>query len=138
MVSLTQHRLEEWWHRCLYTEREIYLAKREINVYDFYDYLKRMNKAGVLGAWMHNLPGFHLDPTPLQVKEGRLFIKKFRRLLRKMDEKDAKRPDLIPFKKLAWLARKSRVSIEDVRLMLDRFEDMRFYARIYKNRVLKQ
>lgn len=103
----------------------------KITLQDFANQLNMVNKIGSMSQLMQYLPGAG-KVSPDMLEKGEAEMKKFKALISSMTLKERLYPPILDSSRKKRIARGAGSSLSDVNLLLDRFEQMQHYAKLFK------
>jgi signal recognition particle subunit SRP54 len=103
---------------------------------DFADQLSMVNRMGSLTHLVKLLPGMgHISPEILE--KGQVEMKKFRAIISSMTSRERINPRILDASRKKRIAGGAGVSVADINILLQRFEQTQQYAKLFKKFGLK-
>ena len=98
---------------------------------DFAKQMEMMGKLGSMSSMMKYLPGMvRLDISADMIQKGEVDLKKFKALINSMTQKERKTPKILNGSRKTRIARGAGLQVEDVNLLLSRFEQSQQYVKL--------
>ncbi len=109
------------------------ISKGQLSLQDFADQLKMMQKLGSLSQIVKYMPG-GANPalTPEMIQKGEVELKKFGAIISSMTHKERFLPRILDASRKKRIAAGAGVSVADINLLLERFEQSQQYVKLLK------
>ncbi|MGB8367214.1 MAG: signal recognition particle protein [Candidatus Babeliales bacterium] len=98
----------------------------------FAQQMDMLNKLGSLSQIAKYLPGMNDKISPIMLDQGEKEFKKFRVIINSMTKKEQFNPRILNGSRRKRIAQGAGVTVSDVNLLLDRFEQMQQYVKLFK------
>jgi len=111
------------------------ISSGKITLQDFAKQLDMMSKLGSLAHVVKFLPGAptaQLSPDVLE--KGDKELKRFKAIISSMTRKERLAPHMLDGSRKARIAKGSGVMVQDVNLLLERFEQSKRFVKLFKNK----
>ncbi len=108
------------------------LASGRLTLTDFAEQMAMINKLGSLSQIAKYLPGMGNRISPTLLEQGEAEFKKFRVIIDSMTKKERLNPRILNGSRRKRIAQGAGVMVSDVNLLLDRFEQMKQYVKLFK------
>lgn len=109
------------------------LLKGHMTLQDFADQMKMVQKMGSLTQIAKYMPGAgSAQITPEMIQKGEVELKKFEAIISSMTKKERVLPKILDASRKKRIAQGAGVSVTDVNLLLDRFEQSQQYVKLLK------
>jgi signal recognition particle subunit SRP54 len=107
----------------------------KMTLHDFAHQLDMVSRMGFLGQLVKYMPGMGgMSLSAQMIEQGETEVKKFRAIINSMTPKERFQPALLNGTRKQRIASGAGVSVTQVNLLLDRFEQMQQYAKLIKKR----
>lgn len=107
-------------------------SKGQLTLQDFADQMKMMNKLGSLSQVMKYMPGAGGQITPEMLEKGEQELKKFNAIIQSMTAKERSVAKILDGSRKKRIAEGAGVTVADVNMLLERFEQSQQYAKLLK------
>lgn len=109
------------------------ISKGHMSLQDFADQLKMMQKLGSLSQIIKYMPG-GANPafSPDMIQKGEVELKKFGAIISSMTQKERLLPRILDASRKKRIAGGAGVSVADINLLLERFEQSQQYVKLLK------
>lgn len=97
---------------------------------DFADQMAMMNKLGSLSQLLKYMPGMGMKISPEMIQKGETELIKFRAIISSMTPKERLNENVLNNSRMHRIAQGAGVGIEDVSILLKRFEEAKQYAKL--------
>jgi signal recognition particle subunit SRP54 len=103
----------------------------EFSLQDFADQMAMMKKIGSLSQLLKYMPGMSgADVTPEMIERGEIDFKKMNAIITSMTPQERLNPSILTQPRLQRIAKGAGVGVEEVRMLLKRFEEVKQYAKL--------
>ena len=104
---------------------------------DFADQMDMVGKMGSLSQLIKYMPGFNgANISQDMIEKGESEVKYFRAIINSMTPKERVNPRILEVSRKKRVANGAGVTVEQINLLLQRFEQVQQYAKLFKKRGL--
>ena len=105
----------------------------KMNLQDFANQMDMVGKLGSFSNIMKYVPGMAgLKISPEMVQKGELEVKRFKAIISSMTPKERYYPKILDGSRKQRIAKGAGVKVEDINILLQRFEQSQQYAKLFK------
>ncbi len=105
----------------------------KMTLQDFADQLAMVSKMGSMSQLMKYVPGMSgMNISPQMIEKGEVELKKFKAMINSMTPKERFYPHILKAYRKQRIALGAGVSVSDVNILLQRFEQSQQYAKLFK------
>lgn len=109
------------------------INKGQLSLQDFADQLKMMQKLGSLSQIVKYMPGGNNPAfSPDMIQKGEVELKKFGAIISSMTQKERIMPKILDASRKKRVAAGAGVTVADINLLLERFEQSQQYVKLLK------
>ncbi|NBV40673.1 signal recognition particle protein [bacterium] len=113
------------------------LSSGKITLEDFAQQLSMMNKFGSLSSVIKYLPGMSkVSISQEQLERGDKELKRFKAIISSMTRKERLVPQILDGSRKQRVAKGAGVSVQDVNILLERFEQSKHFVKLFKKNKL--
>jgi len=129
LVEKTEEKIKKSEQEDLYKS----LTSGKMNLQDFADQMSMVNRLGSLSSLMKYMPGMaHAKVSPEDIEKGEKELKKFKAIISSMTQKERFYPRILDVSRKKRVAAGAGVTVEDVAILLRRFEQSQQYVKLFK------
>ncbi len=101
---------------------------------DFASQLGMINKLGSLSKVMKFMPGMGSQVSDTMIEQGEKEMNKFKAIISSMTKKERIYPKILNASRKQRVAKGAGVKVQEINLLLQRFEQLKQYAKLFKKR----
>lgn len=128
LVERAQEKIKESESQRMYSS----LKEGRLTLDDFAAQLEMMGRLGSLSSLMKLMPGGGAQVSEEALSQGEQELKKFKAMVHSMTLKERLNPVVLDQSRKERIARGSGVKVQDVNLLLERFEQTQQFVKIFK------
>jgi signal recognition particle subunit SRP54 len=129
LLEKAQEKIKQHDQEAMHTS----FSQGKMSLLDFAQQLEMVNKLGSLSGVMKYLPTMGgLTVSPEMIQKGESEIKKFKAIINSMTPKERILPKILDRSRKIRIAQGAGVSVEDINMLLTRFEQSQQFVKIFK------